>query len=486
VEFLSTDLPVTYKGLMEKTYTWIEVKEVSTNGAPMENNKGTKPPSWEGPKNKHKSHNRFTPYNKDPNHGLLGNLTKSPREILATEKAAKAFEPPLRMVGKSKNRDTTNYCHFHEDFGHETNSCLELKKQIEEAVKSGQLTHLVKGIRKGKEKATDTQLGRDNTPQEAPILMVRWGSSRLKRKASERETYDAGEITFPSEAGGFPSKDPVIIKVVVSNVEVNKVYMDYGSSCEVIYKHYFRKLSPTIRSKRVESRMPLVGFSGERSWPLGEIPLEVTLGSGKLTRTEILKFVIVKSKSPYNMLIGRTAMQKMGIVVSTVHATVKFQTANGVGTIFSSYHEGKHQEAQKNKDEGNKKCTMDIREGSGSKEHVALDEPHSVRKVEMGKRLPTTFRERLEKLLEVYEYVFVGKYSDITGVPRLLTIGGRPFSTEHKLNESKHIKPVKQKPHQVIPDRSAAIKEEVDKLTAAGILRMVENPRWVTNPIAAE
>ena len=242
----------------------------------MENNKGTKSSSWEGSKNKHKGHNRFTPYNKGPHHGLLGNLTKSPREILATEKAAKAFEPPPRIIGKSKNRYTTKYCHFHEDFGHETNSCQELKKQIEEAVKSGQLTHLVKGIRKGKEKATDTQLGKDNTPQEAPILMVRWDSSRLKRKVSERETYDAREITFPSETREFPSKDPVIIKVVVSNTEVNKVYMDCGSSCEVIYEHCFRKLSPIIKSKRVESRMPLVGFSGERSWPLGEIPLEVT------------------------------------------------------------------------------------------------------------------------------------------------------------------------------------------------------------------
>ncbi|PWA66037.1 RNA-directed DNA polymerase [Artemisia annua] len=57
---------------------------------------------------------------------------------------------------------------------------------------------------------------------------------------------------------------------------------------------------------------------------------------------------------------------------------------------------------------------------------------------------------------------------------------------EHRHNESKHIKPVKQKPHQVTPARSAAIKEEVDKLTAAGILRRVENPRWVTNPIAAQ
>nr|GEV86052.1 hypothetical protein [Tanacetum cinerariifolium] len=33
VKHLSTDLPFTYKGLMEKTYTWIEAKEVATNGA---------------------------------------------------------------------------------------------------------------------------------------------------------------------------------------------------------------------------------------------------------------------------------------------------------------------------------------------------------------------------------------------------------------------------------------------------------------------
>ena len=103
--------------------------------------------------------------------------------------------------------------------------------------------------------------------------------------------------------------------------------------------------------------MPLIGFSGERSWPLGEIPLEVTLGSGRLARTEILNFVIVRSKSPYNMIFGRTAMQKMGIVVSTVHATVKFQTANGIGTVFSSYHEEKYQEAHKGMEEDNNGLT---------------------------------------------------------------------------------------------------------------------------------
>lgn len=179
------------------------------------------------------------------------------------------------------------------------------------------------------------------------------------------------------------------------------------------------------------------------------------------------------------MLIGCT-----GIVVSTVHATVKFQTANGVGTIFSSYNEGKHQESQKMNESQNH--AMDTREGPDSKEHVVLDESHPVRRVEIGKQLPTAFKERLEKLLKAYEDVFVGKYSEMIGVPRFLTINGKPSSTEHKLNESKYTKPVKQKPHRMTSERSMEIHKEVYKLAEAGILRKVESPLWVTNPIAIQ
>ncbi|GKE85544.1 hypothetical protein Tco_1559286, partial [Tanacetum coccineum] len=50
VEYLSTNLPSTYKGLMEKTYTWIEAREVATNGAlndRRENFERSKKSSWD-------------------------------------------------------------------------------------------------------------------------------------------------------------------------------------------------------------------------------------------------------------------------------------------------------------------------------------------------------------------------------------------------------------------------------------------------------
>ncbi|GJX59224.1 reverse transcriptase domain-containing protein [Tanacetum coccineum] len=52
--------------------------------------------------------------------------------------------------------------------------------------------------------------------------------------------------------------------------------MDSGSSCEVIYKHCFLKLKPSIRLHRVDSKIQLVGLSGEQSRHLREVILKVT------------------------------------------------------------------------------------------------------------------------------------------------------------------------------------------------------------------
>ncbi|GJW55872.1 reverse transcriptase domain-containing protein [Tanacetum coccineum] len=128
VEFLSTYLPSTYKGLMEKTYTWIEAKEVATNGTPndrRESFKRSKKTPWDNNRGQ-RSRDRFSPY-RGPNHELLSNLSKSPKEILATEKVAKTFEQPPRMFGNRRSRDMTKYCHFHEDHRHDTNDCRQLR-----------------------------------------------------------------------------------------------------------------------------------------------------------------------------------------------------------------------------------------------------------------------------------------------------------------------------------------------------------------------
>ncbi|GKB98012.1 hypothetical protein Tco_0984149 [Tanacetum coccineum] len=136
-------------GLMEKTYIWVEAREVATNGAlgdRIDSSKRSKKSSWDYNKGK-KNKDIFSPY-RGPNHGLLPNLSKSPKEILATEKSARSFEPPPKVFERMRSRDMSKYCHFYEDYGHDTNDCKHLRIHIQEAVNSGQLSHLVKGIKR--------------------------------------------------------------------------------------------------------------------------------------------------------------------------------------------------------------------------------------------------------------------------------------------------------------------------------------------------
>ncbi|GKC42281.1 reverse transcriptase domain-containing protein [Tanacetum coccineum] len=76
-------------------------------------------------------------------------LTRTPKEILATE--AGKFKPPPPMVTPVEKRSSNKFCDFHNDKGHSTDECMQLKNQIEELVRVGKLSHLIKEIKQGRD-----------------------------------------------------------------------------------------------------------------------------------------------------------------------------------------------------------------------------------------------------------------------------------------------------------------------------------------------
>ncbi|GKD76074.1 hypothetical protein Tco_1334356, partial [Tanacetum coccineum] len=427
VEFLSTDLPTTYKGLMEKTYTWIEAREVATNGTPNGHRESfdrfKKKSSWDNNKGK-KNKDRFSLY-RGSNHELLSNLSKSPRDILATEKVIKTFEQPHRLLESRQSRDMSKYCHFHEDHGHDTNQCRELRHQIEEAIRSGQLAHLVKGVKKGKEKVLDTQLGewkkgdKDTAPVEAPIHMISRKGHTPKRKSAKDPVKGLGEITIPPVSSANNSSDPVIIKARISGRQVTQ-------------------------SRFIDSTCWL------------------------LRRT---------------LLASRTAMQYMGIVVSKIHEAIKFHTPRGIGTLFLTYKPDKIREGQKKLKEASQEATKGILSCADTEERIVINKKYPKQTIFIGKQLPTSFKKRLWDLLKANVDVFAWTYADMMGIPRTIMVRGKPFNTEHKLNEFKHIEPVKQKKRSLAPERIKEIHKEVEELMKASILREVKYQTWVSNPV---
>ncbi|GJW39044.1 reverse transcriptase domain-containing protein [Tanacetum coccineum] len=81
-----------------------------------------------------------------------------------------------------------------------------------------------------------------------------------------------------------------------------------------MYERCFRNLNVNIRSKLRRCRAPMVGFLGETYQPLGVIDLRVTMGWAGRSKTVLMEFAIIKCRSPYNVIIGRTRMRSLGAI----------------------------------------------------------------------------------------------------------------------------------------------------------------------------
>ncbi|GJZ81502.1 hypothetical protein Tco_0646496 [Tanacetum coccineum] len=89
-------------------------------------------------------------------------------------------------------------------------------------------------------------------------------------------------ITFPSISSEDIFDEPLIVEAEVEGYLVKRVYVDEGSSVEVVFDHCFKNLDSRIKAKLKETQTDLVGFAGEISKPLGKIEMAVRFGNGGL------------------------------------------------------------------------------------------------------------------------------------------------------------------------------------------------------------
>jgi hypothetical protein len=143
---------------------------------------------------------------------------------------------------------------------------LQLKKQIEEAVRSGQLAHLVKEIKNDVQKRGTKGDKKEAAPKDkAPAIFMLQTWQCNVRPRSLPQTESNLEISFPPVAGDDWDDHPLVIKVEVGGHHIHQMYMDNGSASEVLYEHCFNRLSPEVQKKMIPATTPLLGFSGEIS-----------------------------------------------------------------------------------------------------------------------------------------------------------------------------------------------------------------------------
>ncbi|XP_016205411.1 uncharacterized protein LOC107645803 [Arachis ipaensis] len=270
---------------------------------------------------------------------------------------AKIIKPPARAGSYQDQRfvDKSKHCAFHQKYGHTTDECVIAKDLLERLARQGLLDKYIEG-RKHKENDRDKEERQqtsgnkeankwsNNIPPKGIINCISGGfagggETTSARKRSYRTMlaikgttlYSNNnvpdlEITFNKEdmcSAAPHSDDPVVISIQTGELLVRKVLLDPGSSVDVLFYTTFLKIK--ISEKIIQpSSEELVGFSGERVPIKGYIWLKTMMGNHPLSQIIDIQYLIVDCPSPYNIILGRPALNMFRAVVSTFHLCVKF------------------------------------------------------------------------------------------------------------------------------------------------------------------
>ncbi|GJU64283.1 reverse transcriptase domain-containing protein [Tanacetum coccineum] len=419
---LNEHVPKTVEEMMTATTAFIRVETTAASKKKVHT-----PWKSQGQPKRHASERR-SDFQSQPKEGRGSNrftpLTRTPKEIFAAESGK--FKPPPPMVTPVEKRSSNKFCEFHNDKGHINDECMQLRKQIEE-LKAGKKDAPVK------DKA-------------ATIYMIHpW--QRVTRQKVTQSFTRVKEITFLPLTANKGTEGPLVIEAEIGGHVIHRMYVDGGSSIEVLYEHCFNRLRPEIKSQMVPTTTLLTSFSGETIWPLGQLRLLVTIGDTEHSTKAWMNFMIVRSPSPYNGIIGRLGIREIQAVPSTAHGMLNFPVDGGIVTIRSTILTPTE-------------CATittapkdPLKKAAVRQENfkVAIHPNFLDQEVTIGGTLSTKGQTELCALLKGNLDIFAWQPSDMMGVPRSIA--------EHRLNIREGYSPVRQKKRGQDPERAKAIQQ---------------------------
>jgi hypothetical protein len=266
---------------------------------------------------------------------------------------------PRKNEKQASWKDKSKWCAFHEDFGHITDECIALRREISYLLSKGHLKEL---LGRKKSKTQDAERVPERAPSPPPnakvINFISGGSdicgtsySAAKKRAKENK-LDNGEkpirtttltnqksISFEETDRGDvqdPHHDGLVITLCIANCFVRRILIDGGSSVNIIQLEALKKMG--IPESDIISRSSvLVGFSGETKNTVGDIKLPIYIEGVN----SLQKFCVIDTLSCCNVILGRPWIHDMKAVPSTYHQCVKLPSPWGIVKIESDQQEAK-------------------------------------------------------------------------------------------------------------------------------------------------
>ncbi|GKE47557.1 hypothetical protein Tco_1478815 [Tanacetum coccineum] len=255
------------------------------------------------------------------------------------------------------------------------------------------------------------------------------------------------EIAFSVIPQSSLTDAPIILKGTIEGYNVRRIYVDGGSSSEIMYEHYFKSFDAGVKSRLRKANATLV----------------------------------------------RTRMRSLGAVGSTIYSMIKLPTTGGVTTMRTSKEALIREQAiLRARSILNQKLikepmiTEETWEEDTLKEKAIIHNDRPDQHVCINKKLSVECKQKLVDTLRRNAYVFAWTVMVSTTVPR--------FIMEHQLQAYLLAEPVIHKKRPLTPDRRKVLKDKVFEWLREGIIvtpsnlsmqRNVEYPKalhyWVNS-----
>ena len=101
-----------------------------------------------------------------------------------------------------------------------------------------------------------------------------------------------------------PGQSAMILPAVIAGFEVSRIFIDGGSSLNLIYADTLRKMNISL-ANLTPTDTRFHGITPEKpNFPLGNILLDVQFGTRENFRKEKLEFEVIDFPSQYHALLG--------------------------------------------------------------------------------------------------------------------------------------------------------------------------------------
>ncbi|KAM6559184.1 hypothetical protein CsatA_028423 [Cannabis sativa] len=285
-------------------------------------------------------------------------LTEDIESVYMATQSLAPYKKPATKKDVSK-RDMTKFCYFHGDYGHDTNECNNLEREIEFPIRKNNL-HVQKYV-----KADQNQRGDNNQdllppPVDGHLQVIIGGphiagdSGKAREKYARTVQHEQKEVVLAVEErkpkiprGGeptiifsdedainisFPHNDPLVVEVQIANKMVARTMIENGASSNILFKTTYEKMGLQLKDL-TPCLQPVYVFLGQGVAPLGQICLPLTVGQAQKSITIMAQFLVLDVPSAFNVMLGRPALYDLKVVTSIFHSCLKFPTKNGVGCL---------------------------------------------------------------------------------------------------------------------------------------------------------